>query len=120
MILVCPACHTRYQVADQAVSRPSGRAVRCASCGHSWHNMPPPPALVSRLSEEPPPLPASSFAATARAAIIAPPPRRRHGARSGAFLVVLFLAVAAAGAYFGHDRIVALWPQAARLYSLIG
>jgi len=82
--------------------------------------MTPPPAPVSRLRDEPPPLPASSPTATARAAIIAPPPRRRHGAGFGTLFVVLFLAAAAAGVYFGHDRIVALWPQAARLYSMVG
>src|SRR5258708_13224325 len=121
MILVCPACHTRYQVADQAVSRPSGRTVRCANCGHSWHHMTPPPALMSRLSEEPPPLPASSsLAATARAAIIAPPPRRRHGARFGTLFVVLCLIAAAAGVYFGPDRIFPLCPQAIRPHRLIG
>jgi predicted Zn finger-like uncharacterized protein len=120
MILVCPACHTRYQVADRAVSRSLGRTVRCANCGHSWHHMTPPPAPVSRLRDDPPPLPTSSFAATARAAIIAPPPRRRHCAGLGTVFVVLFLSVAAAGVYFGHGRIVALWPQAARLYNMVG
>jgi hypothetical protein len=81
---------------------------------------------VSRLRDEPPPLPVSSLAATARAAIIAPPSRRRHGAGLGTLVVVVLLAAAAAaaaaaaGAYFGRDRIVALWPQAARLYGIVG
>ncbi|HUI35473.1 MAG TPA: DUF3426 domain-containing protein [Stellaceae bacterium] len=80
----------------------------------------PPPAPVSRLSDEPPPLPASPRAATSRAAIIAPPPRRRHGAGFGMLLVVILLIGAAAGVYFGRERVVALWPPAARLYSAIG
>ena len=120
MILACPACHTRYQVADQAVSRPSGRTVRCAKCGHSWHHMIPPPAPVSRLRDEPPPLPASPRAATSRAAIIAPPPRRRRGACFGMLLIVILLIGAAAGVYFGREHIVAVWPPAARLYSMVG
>jgi predicted Zn finger-like uncharacterized protein len=120
MILVCPACHTRYQVGDNEVTRPAGRTVRCANCGHSWHHMTAPPVPVSRLSDEPPPLPKSALAATARAAIIAPPTRRRRGAGFGTLLLVLLLAAVIAGAYFGRDRIVALWPQAARLYSIIG
>jgi predicted Zn finger-like uncharacterized protein len=36
MILTCPQCATRYQ-ADAAKFLPPGRNVRCAKCGHMWH-----------------------------------------------------------------------------------
>src|SRR6185437_17083321 len=36
MILTCPSCGTQYAVKDGAIP-PEGRKVRCAACGHSWH-----------------------------------------------------------------------------------
>ncbi len=35
MIIQCPACATRYVVADSAIGV-DGRTVRCAKCRHSW------------------------------------------------------------------------------------
>ncbi|WP_333670909.1 zinc-ribbon domain-containing protein [Parvibaculum sp.] len=48
MIITCPSCAARYPV-DAASFEPSGRKVRCAKCGNSWHQEPqsaeaPPPA----------------------------------------------------------------------------
>lgn len=48
MILICPACKTRYLVPDSAIGA-SGRQVRCAACKHSWHLEPPPLALNVEL-----------------------------------------------------------------------
>ena len=39
MILTCPSCGTQYAVKDGAIPA-GGRKVRCASCGHSWHQDP--------------------------------------------------------------------------------
>lgn len=39
MIIVCPACDTRFLLSAQALGS-SGRDVRCAKCGHQWHAMP--------------------------------------------------------------------------------
>ena len=39
MILTCPSCGTQYEVKDGAIPV-GGRKVRCATCGHSWHQDP--------------------------------------------------------------------------------
>lgn len=36
MIITCPHCQTRYQVADRSISA-AGRQVQCAHCHMSWH-----------------------------------------------------------------------------------
>lgn len=36
MILTCPACATRYRVAEEEFAGSAGRTVRCANCGHIW------------------------------------------------------------------------------------
>ena len=52
MILTCPACGTQYAVKDGAIPE-GGRKVRCASCGHSWHQEPDSEAPEA-LEQEPP------------------------------------------------------------------
>jgi predicted Zn finger-like uncharacterized protein len=54
MILTCPSCGTQYAVKDGAIPD-GGRKVRCASCGHSWHQDPMPAATGTEdLPAQPP------------------------------------------------------------------
>lgn len=48
MILTCPQCETRYE-ADASKFAPPGRKVRCAKCGHIWHQDAPAPDPVAKL-----------------------------------------------------------------------
>ncbi len=50
MILICPECATRYDV-DGAKFPADGRKVRCAKCGHVWHQ--PAPSAESVFEPEP-------------------------------------------------------------------
>jgi len=58
MILICPACATRYTVSDTAIGD-SGRQVRCAACRHSWFETPAGAARAAERAVPPPPAPAA-------------------------------------------------------------
>jgi predicted Zn finger-like uncharacterized protein len=122
MILTCPECSTRY-LTDPVALGQTGRTVRCAKCGHSWHQMPPvdagPRAEVLSPSLEPPlsqtyvPPPGGGLPAR----IEPRAPRRRGGAWALAAVLVL---VILGGLYLGRAHIVAAWPGAAPVYASVG
>jgi predicted Zn finger-like uncharacterized protein len=144
MILTCPQCTTRYQ-ADAAKFQPSGRNVRCAKCGHLWHQDAP-PAEVDAASDiaiideaPPPPPPPAPEPMPARPAALAPNPvisresirmvetpvpksklpAQLTVAAGWAGLVVLVLLVGWTATTF-RQQIATVWPQSASLYSALG
>ena len=80
MILTCPQCDTRYQ-ADAAKFPAAGRNVRCAKCGHVWHQIGPTPEpdpdaeiVVQEPTPAPAPPPPEPVASQPRVAAFAPNP----------------------------------------------
>jgi predicted Zn finger-like uncharacterized protein len=135
MILTCPNCDTRYSV-DGAKFPAAGRTVRCAKCGHSWHQAaetPEPEPVFEAAAPEPQPEaePASpypvnnpsSIRAYAPATAVAEP-RGPLGPRLavvagwiGLIAVVLLIAVSAVR--YRQD-IAVIWPQSTGVYSSLG
>ncbi len=131
MNLTCPSCATTFVVETEQLG-PSGRQVRCGSCGHNWHQgaeneaapvvaESPPEAAQESAVPEPPEIPEK------RARRRGPKPPRHKEASSGRSSLILgwllFLAVIgglAAGLYFGREQVLALVPAAAPLYQMAG
>src|ERR1043166_6631785 len=78
MILTCPSCDTRYSV-DGSKFPAAGRTVRCAKCGHSWHQVgetpesEPAPAAPEAMSESAPTTQAFESESVSPARKFAPP-----------------------------------------------
>jgi predicted Zn finger-like uncharacterized protein len=126
MILTCPACATRYQ-ADEAKFPPQGRQVRCAKCGHVWHQPGPVPAVEADVAVAPAPH-VPSMSHTRAFAPSAQTPEEREPLARGAMLavvagwIVLIAAIAAIGysAMRYRQEISVIWPQSAGVYSALG
>jgi predicted Zn finger-like uncharacterized protein len=128
MILTCPSCATRYQ-ADEAKFPPQGRQVRCAKCGHVWHQPGPAPVSEPEIVTKPEPArtpePALSRTRSFAPAVThaQPGPVAR-----GAMLAVatgwlgLILVILAIGYSLVRYRqeISVIWPQSAGVYSSLG
>ena len=144
MILTCPSCGTRYSV-DGSKFPSQGRTVRCAKCGHSWHQAPEAEPEPEAVREAPPPAPspdvasgaapnstpdpapdpvaASSTRAYAPAAAVEQP-RAPLGPKLAVVtgwigLIVVVLLIGASAVRYRQD-IAVIWPQSAGVYSTLG
>jgi len=146
MILTCPQCSTRYN-ADAAKFQPAGRNVRCAKCGHLWHQDPPPAETdaasdIAVIDDTPPPPlpPPPPEPMPARPAALAPnptisrdtvrmvePPAPAKSRLPGqlavalgwAGLILLILLVGWTAMTF-RQQIATVWPQSASVYAALG
>lgn len=130
MILTCPECSTRYQ-ANDAAFLPAGRRVRCAKCGHSWHQDPPVAEPEPEIEEQSVAVPEratpaafEAAAPVAEAAEAAPRARARWMDRlavAGGWLgLVIVILVIGWAAVSYRQQVATLWPQSATLYSALG
>jgi predicted Zn finger-like uncharacterized protein len=141
MTVTCPVCGTRYRVDEQNLGGLAGRPVRCANCGHTWHQEPPAsearageaapsiesprrepaiessaprPPLVPSLEVPPRPQPAPPLTSQ----------RSRHGwavfGWAAAVLLVLLVVLAVLTGIVARRQLVAMWPPAERFYASIG
>jgi len=120
MIVTCSACKTRY-LTDPAALGAIGRMVRCAKCGHTW--MQTPPADLPRRVDVISSVSGSPDLSPPRFNLPAPyiPPRRRRSRLRAALAVAAVVVIAVIGAgYFARAQIIETWPQAKRVYDLIG
>jgi predicted Zn finger-like uncharacterized protein len=117
MIVTCPACTTRYLVDPRALGD-AGRVVRCANCSKTWHQTP--PEDLPRSLDVAPADVVPDFT-TGRAQLPALPRRRGVPWATIAWSVpvVILLAAAIAG-IAAREQVVALWPPATRLYTMVG
>jgi predicted Zn finger-like uncharacterized protein len=147
MILTCPSCGTRYSV-DGAKFPSQGRTVRCAKCGHSWHQAPeaapepesaqdtssvapppeaapgPAPGLAPGLVPDPVPDPVANPTRAYAPSTTVEQPRTPLGPKLAVVagwigLIVVVLLIGASAVRYRQD-IAVIWPQSAGVYSTLG
>jgi predicted Zn finger-like uncharacterized protein len=136
MILTCPSCSTRYSV--EAEKFPSaGRTVRCAKCGHSWHQPGPEPETgpdtgaaaeaaaphaetAAEAPAEPPRSPTRAFAPAAAAPAPRAPVLPRLAVAAGWIGLIAAVVLIAVSAVRYRQDIAVIWPQSAGVYSSLG
>jgi predicted Zn finger-like uncharacterized protein len=129
MILTCPACATRYQ-ADEANFPPDGRKVRCAKCGHVWHQAAPSVLEADDAAIAPQEAAEERVRSVTRAFAPMGVAREPFGekivwgpilgvAAGWVALIAVVLAIGYAAVRY-RQEIATIWPQSAGVYSTLG
>jgi len=115
MILTCPSCDTQYFADDNTIGD-SGRSVKCAACGHTWH------VHAEGLF---PNEPTAAVAGGAHEAYrLRLHERRQRQSNTAAILAwlttaIIFLALTICAVLF-RNQVVNFWPESAKAYKLVG
>lgn len=115
MILTCPSCDTQYFADDNTIGD-SGRSVKCAACGHSWH------VHGKGGVEDDVPVAVAGGAHEAYRERVRERRARRSrlaGGLAWVFTALLFTAGGASAIIFRND-VVRVWPEAASAYKGLG
>lgn len=136
MILTCPACGTRYQMADDKFGT-APRTIRCARCKHDWTEFPvsaplPPPAtpdadtqFTNTSHSKLPPLPPEAIADdTSTFMAVALHNKPQHKARQktylGLFILSFVLVGGAAALLMLQAPLLKTFPQLEAVYKPLG
>ena len=117
MIVTCSSCATRYLM-DAASLGPNGREVRCARCGHVWHQ--PPPEDLPKSIDAAPSAPQATDLLPAYNLSAPPPARPSRGLIMGWAALLLTVALIGAGFYSFRSTVAEIWPASIRLYAKLG
>jgi predicted Zn finger-like uncharacterized protein len=122
MILTCPACTTRFLIADLTIPT-EGRDVRCGRCKHVWRQEPIAEIALDTAFEEDTAasvMPGLAPLDWAPRPLPSVRPRRRPNLWISELAASVALIVFLGGMFLFRDEVVAAWEPAARLYDSVG
>ena len=115
MILTCPNCETQYFADDDSIGD-SGRSVKCAACGHSWHVH-----GSAGIVDDTPAAVAGGAHEAYRERVRERKRRRSRLAATSAWFTTAALFVGVMGALvIWRNNVVQVWPEAAHAYKAVG
>lgn len=118
MIVTCPVCSTRYLVDARALG--AGRLVRCASCAHTWHQVPQEeeaPRRIELTTAEP----VVAHETGGRVQLPALPRRKsRVPAMLWTLYILMLLGLAGGALWWAREQVIAYWPATAPYYEMLG